>query len=76
MSGDNPITTDPVVYVSETENFLQYADKAREERFTDIRIKSGNVSINAHRLVLASYPEVLERLLLTPMREQYQGTVE
>ena len=77
MSEDNPITTDPVVYVYETENFLQYADKAREaERFTDIRIKSGNVSINAHRLVLASYSEVFERLLLTPMREQYQGTVE
>ena len=76
MSEDNPTTTDPVVYVSETENFMQYADKAREERFTDILIKSGNVSINAHRLVLASYSEVFERLLLTPMREQYQGTVE
>ena len=77
MSEDNPTTTDPVVYVYETENFLQYANKARdEERFTDIRIKSGNVSINAHRLVLASYSEVFERLFLTPMREQYQGTVE
>ena len=34
------------------------------------------MSILVRRLVIASYSEVFARLLQTPMREQYEGTVE
>ena len=59
-------------------NHLQkYAEQSRATgRFTDIRIKSGNISLQVHRIVLACYSQFFERLFQTPMLERKHGTVE
>ena len=59
------------------EGYLQeYAEQSRKaEQFNDVYIKAGNNSFPAHRLVLACYSRFFERLFQTPMKEQYEGTV-
>ena len=57
-------------------NLQEYAEQSRKaERFNDVCIKVGNTSFPAHRLVLACYSPFFERLFQTPMKEQYEGTV-
>ena len=54
----------------------EYAEQSRKaERFNDVYIKAGNSSFSAHRLVLACYSQFFEKLFQTPMKEQYEGTV-
>ena len=54
----------------------EYAELSRkDERFVDIYIKAGNNSFPAHRLVLACYSKFFDRLFQTPMKEQYEETV-
>ena len=57
-------------------NLQKYAEQSRKaERFNDVYIKVGNTSFPTHRLVLACYSQFFERLFQTPMKEQYEGTV-
>ena len=63
---------------NEKEEHLQkYADQARKaEKFNDVCIKTGTVSFSAHRLVLGCYSQFFEKLFESPMKEQYEKTVE
>ena len=73
---DSASKPDPTRYFSEG-NLQEFAERSRKaSRFNDIRIKSGNVCLLAHRLVLACCSPFFERLFQAETQERYHDIVE
>ena len=62
---------------NKNENFQNYADQSRKiNRFIDVFIKAGKITIPAHKLVLGCCSQFFERLFESPMKEHYDKIVE
>ena len=63
--------------VEKTNRILKYADETRKAGiYTDVCVKAGEQSFQAHRVILSCYSLYFRTMFQTNMKERYDDTVE